>query len=153
MLANGGYVDDSPQAARADALSFTGEPLAADVEVLGTIVAHLAHRSEHADADLFVRVSDVDPRGRSTNVTEVYRRLDPDRGDASVELRLTDTAHRFRRGHRIRLIVAGGSFPQYARNLGTGENPTTGSTFVTNRHGIEHADGASWIELPILPMA
>ena len=39
-----------------------------------------------------------------------------------------DTAHRFRAGSRIRLIVAGGSFPQYARNLGTGENPVTGAT-------------------------
>jgi uncharacterized protein len=153
LLGQGGYVDDSPLAARADVVSFTGEPLAADVEVLGTIVAHLAHRTEHADADLFVRISDVDERGRSRNVTEGYRRLDPDGRDAPVQLRLLDTAHRFRRGHRIRVILAGGSFPQYARNLGTGDNPMTGSAYVTNRHEIAHAAGVSWIELPTVPIA
>jgi uncharacterized protein len=156
MLAKGGYVDDGPLAARGDVVCFTGKPLADDVEVLGTVVAHIAHRTEHPDADLFIRLSDVDERGRSTNVTEAYRRLGPARAgepDEPVDLRMLDTAHRFRRGHRIRVIVAGGSFPQYARNLATGENPTTGSAFVTNRHQIAHANGASWIEFPTVPLA
>jgi putative CocE/NonD family hydrolase len=145
MLSGGGYVDDGKLAARADVLAFDGPPLTEDLEVLGRVIVHLTDRIEHPDADLFVRLSDVDERGRSRNVTEGYRRL---RGDQVVELPLSDTAHRFRRGHRIRLLVAGGSFPQYARSLGTGENPATGATFVANRHTIVHADGASWIELP-----
>jgi putative CocE/NonD family hydrolase len=145
IIAGGGYVDDGKLAARADVLAFDGPPLTEDLEVLGRVVVHLTDRTEHPDADLFVRVSDVDERGRSRNVTEGYRRL---RGQPTVELPLRDTAHRFRRGHRVRLLVAGGSFPQYARSLGTGENPATGATFVANRHTIAHADGASWIELP-----
>jgi putative CocE/NonD family hydrolase len=150
VLTNGGYVDDGPLAERLDVVCFTGSPLRADTEVVGTIVAHIVDRTEHPDADLFVRVSDLDERGRSRNVTEGYCRLDPARGDQPVELRLSETAHRFRRGHRIRVLVAGGSFPHYARNLGTGENPVTGPTFVTNRHEIVHADGASWVELPTI---
>jgi putative CocE/NonD family hydrolase len=147
LIAKGGYVDDGRLAARPDVLSFLGGALDTDLDMLGTVVVHLAHRTERPDADLFVRLSDVDGRGTSHNVTEGYLRLAPDRGD-TIELSLLDTAYRFRRGHRIRLLVAGGSFPQFARNLGTGENPLTGATFVTNQHFLAHADGSSWIALP-----
>jgi predicted acyl esterase len=33
--------------------------------------------------------------------------------------------HRFERGHRLRIQVASGAHPVYARNLGTGEPPLT----------------------------
>jgi putative CocE/NonD family hydrolase len=148
ILSGGGYVDDGKLAVRNDVLAFDGPPLTEDLEVLGQVAVHLTDRTEHPDADLFVRLSDVDERGRSRNVTEGYRRLN---GVGPAELRLGDTAHRFRRGHRIRLLLAGGSFPQYARSLGTGGNPVTDAAFVTNRHAIVHGGGASWIELPIYP--
>ena len=51
-------------------------------------------------------------------------------------------AHRFVAGARLRLLVAGGSHPQFARNLGTGENPGTGVGLVA-RHTIHHGDGGS----------
>jgi predicted acyl esterase len=34
---------------------------------------------------------------------------------------LWPTAHRFRRGHRIRVQVSSGAHPRYARNPGTGD--------------------------------
>jgi hypothetical protein len=109
---------------------------------MGTAVVTLAHRSETGDADLFVRLSDVDPRGRSRNVTEGYLRVLGDGvlgdgvpgGDGLVRVELLPAAHRFAAGHRIRLLIAGGSFPQYARNPGTGENPVTAAKRVPNRY-------------------
>ncbi len=38
----------------------------------------------------------------------------------------TPIAHRFRAGSRIRVLIAGGSHPRFARNLGTGEPLLTG---------------------------
>ena len=81
------------------------------------------------------------------NATEaMVRRLPPDRAPGPTTLTLLDTAHGFRAGSRIRLIVAGGSFPQYARNLGTGENPVTGATLRAARREI--ALGPSRLALP-----
>jgi hypothetical protein len=136
LFSGGGVTRDDTLAARADVLAFTGEPLAGDLEVIGEPEVSLAHTTDNPHADLFVRLSEVDAKGRSRNVTEGYVRLDPDRGPGPVTLTLRATAHRFRAGHRLRLLVAGGSHPQFARNLGTGENPGTGSALKPARHTI-----------------
>ncbi|WP_203820037.1 CocE/NonD family hydrolase [Paractinoplanes ferrugineus] len=137
LLENGGYVDDGGLAARPDVLAFTGEPLAAAVEVHGVPEVELAHRSDNPHVDLFVRVSEVDPAGRSRNVCEGYRRLDPARDQSTlVRIPLMPVAHRFAAGSRIRLLIAGGCYPQFTRNLGTAENPGTGTTLVPARHRL-----------------
>jgi hypothetical protein len=74
-----------------------------------------------------VRVCDVHPDGRSLNVCEGVRRLAPGvappdaDGVRRVQVELWPIGHRFRRGHRIRVHVAGGAYPRIARNTGTGE--------------------------------
>lgn len=148
LLSGGGVTDDSELAARPDVLAFTGEPLTDPVTVLGAPVVTLAHRTGHPYADVFARLSDVDARGRSRNVTEGYLRLDPARGDDPVVLRLRDTAHRFAPGHRLRLLLAGGSHPLYARNLGTGENPSTGRATRPVTHTVAHGPGTR-LTLPL----
>jgi putative CocE/NonD family hydrolase len=147
LLENGGYVDDSSLAARPDVLAFTGSPLESAVEVQGAPVVELAHRSDNPHADLFVRISEVDSAGRSRNVTEGYRRLDPDRDqNAPVRLPLLPIAHRFEAGSRVRVLIAGGCYPQFWRNLGTDENPGTGTKLLPSRHTI--ALGPSRVVLP-----
>lgn len=135
---------------RTDVLVYTSEPLEADVEVLGRPVVQLAHSSDIPFVDLAVRLSDLDPTsGVSRSVTERYRALDQDR-DATLPLQLTlsDCAHRFRKGRCIRLSVAGGSFPMYARNLGTEGNRVLGSTTRPARHTISYSAGLSYLTLP-----
>lgn len=68
----------------------------------------------------------------------------------AVELELLDTAHVFAAGHRIRLTVAGGWFPFYSRNPGTGENPLTAETLHPNRHTVTFGEGTALV-LPTLP--
>jgi uncharacterized protein len=126
---DGGYRDDTPLTARSDVLSFTTDPLDDDLYVQGNPVAELAHSSDNPHVDVFVRISEVFPakgaRGRSRNVSDGYRRL-ADATD-SVRLELDAIAHRFRAGSRLRVLIAGGSHPRYARNLGTGEATVSGS--------------------------
>src|SRR6185436_11107064 len=100
----------------------------------------LDHSADNPHGDLFVRLSDVDLKGRSHNVTETYQRLE----GGPVRLRLRPAAHRFRAGHRVRLIIAGGSHPQFGRNLGTGENPALGTEMRPARHRI-----AGSLRLPV----
>jgi X-Pro dipeptidyl-peptidase C-terminal non-catalytic domain len=54
----------------------TTEPLSAPIEVLGPVGAEFAASATAASADLFARLCDVDPGGRSVNV----RRAGPDPG-------------------------------------------------------------------------
>ncbi|KAL2820259.1 X-Pro dipeptidyl-peptidase-domain-containing protein [Aspergillus cavernicola] len=107
-LARGGSADDTGLAARCDALAFTTE-----------VTVELSHSSDNPHADLFVRISEVDAN------TETYKRLDPGREGGPVILYLNDCAHRFVKGNRIRLIIAGASHPQFAINTGQGIGGTS----------------------------
>lgn len=149
-LTGGGYRDDTALAGRPDVLAFTGPVLDEDVEVLGAPTVELERDGDNPHVDVFVRLSDVAPGGRSRNVTEGYLRLDPEHADGRVRVRMRDTAHRFVAGHRIRLLVAGSSHPQYARNLGTGEHPGTGKGLRSARHVVRHDAGRqSRLILPV----
>ena len=76
----GGYRNDSRLAERADVLSFTGDMLAQDLYVVGSPVVELSHTCDNPHNDLFVRVSEVDAKGRSRNVSDGYRRGTSDSG-------------------------------------------------------------------------
>ena len=128
ILANSaGQRDNRELEARDDVRTFTTGPLRKPVEVQGGVRVRLVVESDNPYADLFVRLCDVEPNGKSLNITDRLVRLDPAPGEEphtgqrTVELTLVETAHRFRAGHRIRLQVSGGAHPRYARNLGTGE--------------------------------
>jgi uncharacterized protein len=145
---DGGYRDDTALAARRDVLSFSSDVLTDDLYVHGNPVAELAHSSDNPHVDVFVRISEVDPKGRSRNVSDGYRRLDgTPHGGNTVSLELDAIAHRFRAGSRIRVLVAGGSHPRYARNLGTGEATVTGSQLTPSTHEVHF--GASRVLLPV----
>ncbi|GAA3436910.1 CocE/NonD family hydrolase [Kutzneria kofuensis] len=70
MAPSGGAQDNRELEARDDVLVFSTEPLTSAVEVRGAPVVELHVASDNANADLFVRICDVDPRGRSVNVTD-----------------------------------------------------------------------------------
>lgn len=95
--------------------------------------------------DVFVRVSEVDAKGRSRNVSDGYRRL----GDAPelVRVELDAIAHRFRADSRIRVLIAGSWFPRYARNLGTPEPILTGRQLKPATHAVHF--GRSRLLLPV----
>ncbi len=143
---DGGYRNDTKLAERADVLSFTSDALSADLYVVGNPVIELSHSCDNPHNDLFVRVSEVDAKGRSRNVSDGYRRGTPTSGSVTIEL--DPVAHRFRSGSRIRVLVAGGSHPRFARNLGTGEPLTTGSRLLPAKHTVHVGDGASRLRMP-----
>ncbi|MFJ9898446.1 CocE/NonD family hydrolase [Streptomyces sp. NPDC091280] len=121
MPPGAGRVDNTGLEARADVLTYTTPVLEADVEVIGEVHAEIHFRSSLRHADVFVRLCDVDSKGRSTNVCDGLTSLTRADEVTLASVRLWPTAHRFERGHRIRVQVSSGAFPRYARNPGTGE--------------------------------
>ena len=106
------------------------DPLAHAVEVVGRVHAEIWFRSSLPFADVFVRLCDVDERGRSTNVCDGLVSVGGADSLSCVRVKLWPTAHRFRSGHRIRVQVSSGAFPRFARNTGTGEPHATATRLV-----------------------
>jgi putative CocE/NonD family hydrolase len=142
---NSGYRNDRRLARRDDVLSFTGDALTEDLYVFGSPAVELAHTSDNPHGDLFGRVSEGDAGGRSRNVSEGYRRLRDPSGTVRVEL--DAVAHRFAVGSRIRVLIAGGCYPRYARNLGTGEPAVSGVGLRPATHTVQLGD--SRLLLPV----
>jgi len=149
LFEKGGYRDDSRLARREDVLSFTGDVLASDLYVIGSPVVELSHAADIPQVDLFVRVSEVDARGRSRCVGDGFRRLTATQEPSGVCIELDAVAHRFRAGSRIRLLVAGGAHPRFDRNCGTDEPPITAQRLIATTHSVFHgARGSSRLVLP-----
>lgn len=138
MVSAAGYRDDAPLAERADVSTFTGQELETDLDVIGVPYVELDHATDTLSADVAVRISDVDPDGRSHNVSDGYLRVGPGH-PSPLRIDLDAIAHRFRAGHRIRLMVAGGSFPRYARNLGGGKPLSKATEFNRSTHVLDCA--------------
>ena len=146
-----GYRDDSRLAQRPDVLAFTGPVLAHDLDVIGYPRVELTHTTDIPHADVFVRLSEVDGKGRSRNVSDGYVRLGQDRTE-QLHIDLDGIAHRFKAGNRIRLLIAGGSHPRFARNLGTADPAHNASQMVRSTHTIAHGRGGiSHVVLPAIP--
>ena len=70
---------------RGDVLVFTSEPLARDFTMVGEAEATLMLSSTVPRPDLFLRLCEVDARGRSRTVADAYRRLPPGWGRGSPD--------------------------------------------------------------------
>jgi putative CocE/NonD family hydrolase len=118
--------------------TFTSEPLAADLDVVGFPVAVLRWESPVPVATAVVRLEDVAPDGTpfqvSAGMLNLTHRDSHERPQAlpigdpvEVRVALRSTAHRFRTGHRIRVAVSSAAWPvvwpspfpaEYALHLG-----------------------------------
>jgi putative CocE/NonD family hydrolase len=139
-----GRKDNSAIEARPDVLVYTSAALEEPVEVIGAVSAEIHLRSSVGHTDVYVRICDVDPAGRSWNVCDGLQRLTPERSTAgpdgvhAVRVRLWPTAYRFAAGHRIRVQVSSGSHPRFARNTGTGEPLATATRLVAADQEVFH---------------
>ena len=161
-----------PDRARADRklLVYTSAPLARSIEITGNPAITLDVTSTSRDGAFIVYLEDVAPSGRVTYITEgelraLHRKLSPHkppyalfgpshsfrRADAEplvpgrlAELRfvLLPTSVLLRKGHRIRVAIAGADNGTFARI------PATGNPVITVARNNTHA---SSIDLPVHP--
>jgi predicted acyl esterase len=133
-----GVRDNRPVEQRPDVLLFTSEPLAEPVEIVGDVTAELHVTRDNPNADLFVRLCDVDAKSRSRNVCDgIVRLTEAGPLAGTVQISLTGAAHRFHRGHRLRIQVAGGAHPRFARNPGNGQVDALAGEFAATNYSIE----------------
>jgi uncharacterized protein len=152
-------------ALRKDLLTFDSAPLGADTEVTGAVEAKVFASCTCRDFDLWVRLYDVSADGTAFNLMspgpDVVRASYRDKSKGrrllrpgqivEIEVRGSVTSNQFKQGHRIRAQLSGAFFPDFSRNLQSGESEVTGSTIRKATIRI-HQDPthASRIVLPIV---
>ena len=156
LTGQAGPADNRALEGRPDVLVFTSAPLTGALDVVGPVSARVRVRASGGHADVFARLCDVDPRGRSRNVCDGIIRCDAlsalVRSSAVTVPDGAATAHRFAGGHRLRLQVSGGAHPRFARNTGSGEPPATATRLVAVDVQILHdVTEPGVLSLPVLP--
>jgi putative CocE/NonD family hydrolase len=151
LAVTAGTRDNRKVEQRLDVLVFSSEPLGQPVEIIGDVAAELSVTRDNPYADLFVRLCDVDPRGRSRNICDgIIRLADADPLSGVVWVSLSGAAHRFGPGHRIRLQVSGGAHPRFARNPGNGQVDAPAADLVPT--GYEIGLGGENVSTLLLPV-
>jgi putative CocE/NonD family hydrolase len=159
MLAGSAIVPQDDVEQRSDVLVYSTSPLAEDVEVTGPVSAVLYVATSSPSADFTAKLVDVHADGVAYNVSDgiIRRGYHPAAMPASAEpteitIDLWPTGIVFRRGHRIRLEIAGSNFPRFDRNPNTGEPSATARTFAAATQAVHHGRQApSRIRLPLIP--
>jgi uncharacterized protein len=153
VVDTGGYEE------RDDVLVYTSAPLPSTTEIGGPVRASVYLRSSQERTDLVVRLCDVDETGVSRNVCDGVRRCEPGTfprdadGVSRAEVELNPASHRFAAGHRLRVHVASGAHPRFARNLGTDEPLASGTRAIPAKQEVFHgADRPSALTFMVAPL-
>ena len=159
-----GPVDQRPVESRSDVLVYTGEILKAPLAIAGPVRMKLQASTDGPDTDWFVKLVDVHPNGFAMNVAEGVLRaryhIGYDRPELlkanqayEFEIDMRATANVFLPGHRIRVSVSSSNFPQFDRNLNSGEDLATGARPRVARQTVFHTpERPSHILLPVIDL-
>jgi uncharacterized protein len=149
---------------RSDVLTYDSPVLEADLESTGPIRATIFFSCDCRDTDIWVRLLDVAPDGTALNLMSPgldvlrasYRDLKRGRQLLSpkkiYELQLTNliSSNVFLKGHRIRIQLSTTFFPNFSRNLQTGQLESTSAQMQKATIRIYHdRKRPSRVTLPI----
>ncbi|TAL37007.1 MAG: CocE/NonD family hydrolase [Spirochaetes bacterium] len=149
--------------ARPDVLVYTTPPLDADTEVTGPVKLELYASSSAADTDFSAQLADVRPDGTSINIKAAVVRAryrDSFENPALMEkgkayrftIEIGAVSNVFLKGHRIRLQVSSSNFPEFGRNLNSGEDTGKGVKVVKADQQVFHDRvRPSRMILPVMP--
>lgn len=149
---------------RGDVLTFLSPPLTRDLTLAGPITATLRFSTSETDADLVVKVIDVDGDADQLVRGEILRgrfRTGPDRAvpfvrdqPTTVTLTLPDVLHTLKAGHRLAVQVQSSWFPWFDRNpqrFVPDIFAARATDFVSARHTLWFGATGSRLQIPILP--
>ncbi|MGI9822915.1 CocE/NonD family hydrolase [Agromyces sp. Marseille-Q5079] len=128
--------DEAALADRDDVVSFTTDALDADLDLTGPVRADALISSDGPVMDLFVRLLDVDERGRAFRIARGQVSLRDAEDPGRVEVDLGHVGYRMPAGHRLRVHVSSSDAPEFLPQPGTGEDPWGAELTTTNRQRL-----------------
>jgi putative CocE/NonD family hydrolase len=148
----GGPKDNRKLEARLDVLTFDAAPVVRETTYLGSPTVELWVSADVPTPELFVRLNIVDRKSRSTNLVDRLVRVEVDpagEGATRVLVTLPPLFRELQPGERLRLLIAGGAYPLFARSTGTSEPAASAATFRRARITVHHDAGhVSRLQLP-----
>lgn len=154
LLSMSAKADNRPLAQRSDVLTYTAPTLGHDLLLGGVSQATLWWQCDGASFDVFVRLLDVAPDGRSTTITDAIRRVHTVEAGKpqQVTVEFPPTYARLAQGHRLQLLVAAGAHPRYLRNHGTADPFTKADQALPSVNTVHHDTAhPSALSLSVLP--
>lgn len=148
---------------REDVLCYTTPALRENTEVTGPLQVHLFAATSTKDTDFTAKLIDVYPDGRAYNIGEGIIRASGRKLSEKPELinpgevyeyviTVGQTSQLFREGHRIRVDISSSNFPQFDRNMNTGNPIGEDAKGIPAMQTIYHDNEyASYIDLPVIP--
>jgi putative CocE/NonD family hydrolase len=158
-----GPLEQSHLERRSDVLCYTTPELKKDLEVTGPLQVHLFAATSVRDTDFSAKICNVYPDGRSYNLAEGIMRASGLKFGEKPELinpgepheyviTLGNTSQLFRKGQRVRIQISSSNFPQFDRNMNTGNPIGEDAQGIVANQTIYHQSGyASYIDLPVMP--
>lgn len=148
-----GRKDQAPREERDDVLTWTSSPLENDTLLAGNVEAVVRFASTNPRCDLFVRLCEVDEKGRSFNIADGYRRLDlGDHPEKPQEVTLRfPVGAAVRRGRWLRLQISSGAHPLHLRNPGTADPVQDFSELIASDQTIYLGPQGASVALPVIP--
>jgi putative CocE/NonD family hydrolase len=119
----GGPIDRSATDLRGDILTFSTAPLAAPLTIAGLISVELAAEADCPSFDISCTLSRVAVSGQSFQLAAGYALVPAGDGERQVAISLQASCATLNAGERLRLSIAGASFPAFPVNPGTGADP------------------------------
>ena len=157
-----GPVEQSPLQSRKDIVRFTSDVLTEPLTIAGPVKMDLHATTDGRDTDWMVKLIDVHPDGKAFPMAEGILRARFRQGLSTPALLEPGTAYRyeidmvgtalvFQPGHRIRVDITSSNFPQFDRNLNTGDPLGKGTKPRVAQQTIWHsAARPSAIVLPVV---
>jgi putative CocE/NonD family hydrolase len=156
-----GPIEQSAIESRSDVLIYTTSPFAADTEISGPVTLRLFASTSAVDTDFTAKLTVVDASDKSINLCEGLLRLSGRNFTGKIEpaepgkvydltIGVGQTSIVIAKGQRLRLQVSSSNFPQYDRNMNTGNGIGIDAKGVIAQQTIHHdRERASYLELPM----
>ena len=158
--------DQRPLERREDVLVYTSEILKEAITIAGPVEMNLFAATDGPDTDWMIKLIDVQPDGYAMPISEGILRARFRNGIDQMELLTSNemyefkiammpTANVFLPGHRLRIDITSSNFPQFARNLNTGEDLGKSAISRVAQQTVFHGpDHSSHLIIPIVnPLA
>lgn len=104
---------------RFDVLTYTSEPLAANLHLAGDVIAEIFCSADQPSYDLCAVLSEVHPDGEVYNVTQGYVHCREGAKLIPTKIQLQAICARIAKGNALRLSLSAACFPAYAMNSGS----------------------------------
>lgn len=114
-----GSFEQSPLDYRSDILTYTSEPLTADLHLAGDVAVEIYCTADSRSHDLCAVLCEVHPNGNTYNLTQGYLHVESSQQEP-LQIQLQATCVRIAKGNAIRLSLSAACFPAYPVNPGTG---------------------------------